>query len=407
MVFAPASVVPVWPMEFDLHADFPHEVVALEGPVKKRAEVLRAWEPNPEVLQVAVINYEAGWRMEKDILAWKPDMIICDESQRIKTPGAKQSRSLHKMGARAKYKLILTGTPISNNPLEFFSQYKFLAPHIFGNSFTAFRNRYAIMGGFEGRQIVGYRNMPELMRKAHSIAFRVTKEEALDLPEYTDQVLYCELEPAAARVYKTLAKESVAELASGQQVTAANVLSRLLRLSQLSGGYMNIEDGPVEQVSKAKINLLADTLDDLTAAGKKTVIFARFLSEIGAIKKVLEDRGIDYEWITGEVPMEERGGIVKRFQTDDNCRVFLAQIQTAGLGITLTAADTAIFYSLDFSYANYEQCRARIHRLGQKNACTYLHLVARNTVDEKVLKALKDKKNIADEVVDNWRSLFY
>jgi SNF2 family DNA or RNA helicase len=405
-VFAPASVVPVWPMEYEKHADFPHEVVALEGPVKKRIENLAKWEPNPNVLQVACTNYEASWRMEQAIIKWKPDLIICDESQRIKTPGAKQSRSLHKLGRGAKYKMILTGTPISNNPLEFFSQYKFLAPHIFGNSFTAFRNRYAVMGGFEGREVVGYRNLPELMRKAHSIAYRVTKEDALDLPEWTDQVLYCDLEPAAQRVYKKLAKESVAELASGEYVTATNVLSKLLRLSQLAGGFMNHEDGHIEQVSKAKINLLADTLEDTLAAGKKVVIFARFLAEIEAIKGVMEKQGIGYEWITGAAPMEERGDRVRKFQNDPECKVFLAQIQTAGLGITLTAADTAIFYSLDFSYANYEQCKARIHRLGQKNACTYIHLLARGTVDEKVLKALQEKKNMADQIVDDWRSVF-
>ena len=169
---------------------------------------------------------------------------------------------------------------------------------------------------------------------------------------------------------------------------------------------MNHEDGHIEQVSKAKINLLADTLEDTLAAGKKVVIFARFLAEIEAIKGVMEKQGVGYEWITGAVPMEERGDKVRKFQNDPECKVFLAQIQTAGLGITLTAADTAIFYSLDFSYANYEQCKARIHRLGQKNTCTYIHLLARGTVDEKVLKALQEKKNMADQVVDDWRSHF-
>lgn len=410
MIFAPASVVPVWGDlergEFAVHADYPYEVKALEGPVQKRIKTLQDWKPNPRVLQVAVTNYEASWRMDKAILAWGPDMIICDESQRIKTPGAQQSKALHRLGQRAKYRMILTGTPVSNNPLEFFSQYKFLEPSIFGNSFTAFRNRYAVMGGFEGRQVIGYRNIQELMRKAHSIAFRVTKDEALDLPEYTDQTLYCDLEPATKSIYNKLAKESVAELASGEQVTAANVLSRLLRLAQLSGGYMNTEDGRTEQVSKSKMALMSDTLDDLFSADKKVVIFARFIPEIKAIRKLLDDKGMEYAWITGEVPMEARGEEVKRFQTDPNCRAFVAQIQTAGLGITLTAGDTAIFYSLDFSYANYEQCRARIHRLGQKNACTYLHLVARGTVDEKVLGALREKRNMADKVVDNWRVLF-
>src|SRR5690606_14035153 len=115
---------------------------------------------------------------------------------------------------------------------------------------------------------------------------------------------------------------------------------------------------------------------------------------------------IDYAWITGEVSQSERGQAVERFQTDDNCRVFVAQLQTAGLGITLTAADTAVFYSLDYSYANYEQCRARIHRIGQRNTCTYIHLIAQDTGDEHVMAALKKKKSVADMVVDNWHRFF-
>lgn len=406
LVVAPASVVPVWPKEFALHADFPHEVLALEGPVTKREQALLSWPPDPSKIQVAVVNYEATWRMEETLARWKPDMIICDESQRIKTPSAKQSKTMHRLGRLAKYRLILTGTPVSQGPLDFYSQYKFLDPSIFGNSYYAFRARYAIMGGYENRQVVGYKNLPELIRKAHSIAFRVTKEEALDLPPFIDQVLYCDLERKAMSIYTQLKKESVAELSAEKVLTATNVLSRLLRLSQLTGGYLGDGEGGIEEVSRAKMNLLDETLDDLLGAGKKVIVFARFLPEIAAIRKLLEKKGILYEWIAGEVKMEERGEAVRRFQEDESCKVFVAQIQTAGLGITLTAADTAIFYSLDYSFANYDQARARLHRIGQRNAVTYIHLVARGTVDEKVLEALKNKKSVADEVVDNWRNYF-
>lgn len=406
LVVAPASVVPVWPKEFALHADFPHEVLALEGPVAKREQTLLNWQPAPGKLQVAVVNYEATWRMEEALARWKPDMIICDESQRIKTPGAKQSKTMHRLGRLAKYRLILTGTPVTQGPLDFFSQYKFLDPDIFGNSYYAFRARYAIMGGFENRQVVGYKNLPELIKKAHSIAFRVTKEEALDLPPFTDQVLYCELERKALSIYTQLKKESVAELSNEKVLTATNILSRLLRLSQLTGGYLGDGEGGIEQVSKAKMKLLEETLDDLLGAGKKVIIFARFLPEIQGIRKLLEAKGVDYEWIAGEVPMNARGEAVRRFQEEPSCKVFVAQIQTAGLGITLTAADTAIFYSLDYSFANYDQARARLHRIGQRNSVTYIHLVARGTVDEKVLRALKSKRDVATKVVDNWKDYF-
>lgn len=411
LVVAPASVVPVWPLEFNLHADFAHRCRALEGPISKRIEELEYnsfdHSAAPAPLDVVVTNYEAVWRMEEALANWNPDMIICDESQRIKTPGAKQSKVMHRLGRKAKYRLILSGTPVTQGPLDFFSQYKFLEPSIFGNSYYAFRARYAVMGGYERKQVVGYNNLPELIRKAHSIAFRVTKEEALDLPPFTDQVMYCELERKAMNIYAQLKKESVAELSSEKVLTATNVLSRLLRLSQLTGGFLGDGEGGIEQVSKAKLNLLEETLDDLVVGtGKKIIIFARFLPEIAAIRKLLEAKGIDYEWIAGEVKMEERGEAVRRFQEDEGCKVFVAQIQTAGLGITLTAADTAIFYSLDYSFANYDQARARLHRIGQRNAVTYIHLIARGTVDEKILEALKNKRDVATEVVDNWREYF-
>lgn len=329
-------------------------------------------------------------------------MIVCDESQRIKTPSSAQSKCLHRLGSKAKYKLILTGTPVTQGPLDFFSQYKFLDPNIFGTSFTAFRSRYALMGGFQGHQVVGYQNLPELINLAHSVAFRVTKEEALDLPEQLDQILYCQLEPVARRSYNELLKENITILSEEKVITAQNVLSRLLRLSQLTGGFVGTGEEAAE-VSSAKLNLLEETLKEIMAGGKKVVVFARFTAEIQAIKKMLERLNLNYAYIAGEVAQKLRGSEVERFQHDEDCKVFLAQTRTAGLGLTLTAADTAIFYSLDYSFADYDQARCRIHRIGQKNRCTYIHLLAQNTVDEKVLEVLKNKRSVADDVVDKWR----
>lgn len=404
LIVAPASVQPVWPVEFNLHADFPHDVRPLEGSTQKRSEVLKKWAPDPDVLQAAVINYEATWRMDEALAAWRPDMIICDESQRIKTPGARQSKTMARLGTIARYRMILTGTPVSQGPLDFYSQYRFLDRNIFGTSYYAFRARYGLMGGYENRQVIGYQNLDDLVQKAHSVAFRCRKEDCLDLPEQVDQVLYCDLEREARRVYDQLVRESVAELSEENIVMAPNVLSRLLRLSQMTGGYLRVDE-QTTLVSRAKMGLLEETLDDLIEAGKKVVVFARFVPEIEAIVKMLEKKKVAHGLIYGATPMDARGEMVESFQTNPDVKVFVAQIQTAGLGITLHAADTAIFYSLDYSFANYDQCRARIHRIGQKNNCTYIHLVARNTVDEKVMSALAEKKSLADQVVDNWREL--
>ena len=405
LIVCPTSIMFVWQDEFEKFADFPYSLLVLNGPVKKRIQLLQDFQ-GPG-LQVVVINYEATWRMEDELKKWAPDMIICDESQRIKTPSAQQSKCMHRLGKIAKYKMILTGTPVTQGPLDFFSQYKFLDPGIFGNSYYAFRARYAVMGGYEGKQVVSYQNLPELIEKAHSIAFRVTKAEALDLPEQIDTVRYCELEPKAQRIYEQMRKECVAELEGEKVVTAANVLAKLLRLQQITGGFLGDGKGRIEKVSGAKLSVLKEILEDVVVdGGKKLVIFARFRPEIAAIEKLLQELNIKYECIHGDIDMGARGEKVKAFQTDPDTKVFVAQLQTAGLGITLTAADTAVFYSLDFSFANYDQARARLHRIGQKNNVTNIHLIMKGTVDTKVMGALKKKKNVADVVVDGWRKLF-
>lgn len=403
LVVAPTSVCPVWPEEFEA-ATIQYAVQVLQGPTKKRLEKLKNF--SSQGLQVAVINYEATWRMVDELKEWEPDMIIADESQRIKNHAAQQSKAMHKLGKVAKYKLILTGTPVQKAPLDFFSQYKFLNPSIFGGSYYAFRNRYAVMGGYGGHEVVSYQHLDELTKKAHSIAYRVTKKEALDLPpQLPPEYRYCTLEPKARKLYDDIRKNSYAELKNGE-ITATNVLTRLLRLQQATGGFIDTDDGSLKQISEAKLTVLRETVEDLIVAGKKVVIFARFRPEIAAIQKMLEGMKVRYSWIAGDVPTKDRGKKVKEFQEDAGCMAFVAQIQTAGLGITLHAADTAVFYSVDFNYANYEQARARIHRIGQIHPCTYIHILAEDTIDRHVLDVLEKKENMARKIVDDWEEFF-
>ena len=402
LIVAPLSIVPVWEEEIKKFANYSFNIAVLEGTTAKKQQMLNNLFGT--ALQVAIVNYESAWRIENELLTWKPDLIVCDESSKIKNPQAKQSKALHRLGKVSKHNVILTGTPVTNNPLDFFSQYKFLDDQIFGSSFYSFRGRYAILGGYGNHQVVGYKNLPELTEKAHSIAFRITKQEALDLPEQVDQIRYVTLEPTAMAHYRQLERESVAELEQGN-VIATNVLTKLLRLSQLTGGNIRTEfANETYKVSTAKIKVLEEIIDECMEANKKLVVFARFVPEIDEIELLLRKKGIGYSLIKGDV--QDRADQVDKFQKDSNTKVFVGQIQTTGMGLTLTAADTAVFYSLDYSFSNYEQAKARIHRIGQKNKCTYIHLIAQKTIDEKVFDALKKKKSIADLVVDNWKSLF-
>ncbi|MFG6383434.1 MAG: DEAD/DEAH box helicase [Lachnospiraceae bacterium] len=411
LVVAPTSVCSVWPKEFKDYADFKYKVAVLLGDKKKRLQQLESLRKFPlKALKVAVINYESTWREEifEALMDWKPDLAIADESQRIKAHDAKQSKAIHQIGDIAKYKLILSGTPVQNEAIDLFSQYRFLDPTIFGYNFYAFKNRYAIMGGFNQKQIVGYRDLEQLIQKEHSIAYRVTKEEALDLPEQTFLTRYIQFNSKEKQLYNKIKNDSFAELENGNTITAPIVLTKLLRLQQMTGGFIQADEATKpELVFKGKLNALEDILEDYVMEGKKKlVVFCRFRTEIDLIQKLFEKKKITYRSIYGDVKIDARGPIVAEFQNDPEIKVFLAQIDTAGLGITLTAADTCVYYSENFNYAAYSQSLARIHRIGQKNACTYVHLVVEDTIDELILKALEKKEDLAKMIVDNWRDYF-
>ena len=401
LIVAPLSILGVWQDEFNNFADFDYNLAVLTGTSAKKIDTLR--HLNGSALQVAVINYESAWRLEKELTAWNPDLIIADEGHKIKTHNISASKAMHRLGARARYRLLLTGTPVTNKAIDVFSQYKFLNPAIFGQSFYAFRNRYFDMVGYGNHTPVLKKSMErELTEKIHSIAYRATKAECLDLPETTDIIRKVELEPQAMLLYRNLVKDSYAELSEGE-VTITNVLTKLLRLSQLTGGVLGSDDSSkAEQVSTAKLKVLEDIIDSALEENKKLVVIARFIPEINAICRMLDKKGVRYSLLTGSV--KDRDEQVAQFQNYPDVPVFVGQIATAGLGITLTAASTMVFYSLDYSMSNFEQTKARIHRAGQRVPCTYIYLTAAGTVDEKVLKALKNKANLAKSLVDDYRA---
>ena len=421
LVVCPLSIVDVWQSEFKKFADFDYELSVLKGSTCKKIEALKKLQS--EKLQVAVVNYESVWRMEHEFLNWKPDFIIADESHKIKTHNISASKAMHHLGYRAKYRMILTGTVITNKAIDVFSQYKFVEPSVFGNSFYAFRNKYFNLVGYGNHTPVLKESMKEeLMEKIHSIAFRATKAECLDLPETTDIIRYVELEPKAMEIYKSLVKDSFADRRvagdnshSGNNacvedsydpkntITVTNVLTKLLRLSQLTGGFLGSDEGnSYQHVSKAKLDALEDIIDEAIQSGEKLVVIARFVPEIMAIQKLLKKKQIEYSLVMGGV--KDRMEQIYDFQHDPKIMVFIGQIATAGMGITLTASSTMVFYSLDYSMSNFEQAKARIHRAGQEKKCTYIYLLAKGTVDEKVLLALQNKIDLAKNLIDDYKN---
>lgn len=406
LVVAPASVCGVWEAEFARASAFPYRLELLLGEARKRRCALARLQRDDGALQVAVINYESAWRLLDELRAFAPDLIVCDESQRIKSRSAKQSKAMHDLGAGARYRMILTGTPIQKDPRDIWSQFRFLEPGAFPTNFFAFQARYAQMGGFQGKQYLRPVNSDELSRKIHALAYRVRKEDCLDLPEKVFEDRPAPLEEEAERLYQRLRKEAVAELMGGGEISAPHVLTKLLRLQQLAGGWVADDSGRLRQVSRAKLDAARDIMETLCLdEGRKLVILSRFRAELNALEEAAQEMGLTYVRIDGSVKPQDRTALVEHFQTDGDCPLFLGILDACAEGLTLTAAQTILYYSLTFNYAKYDQSLARIHRIGQTGSCLYIHLVAPGTIDEVILQALKNKEDLARSVVDDWRRL--
>lgn len=409
LVVAPKAVLPVWRWQFKEHCRLPMRIALLgeELKVKEKKEVLSEWEDTRH-LGIAILNFESARVMEKEIRKWKPDVIVVDESQRIKNGTALQSKVFHRLGTTTKHCMALSGNPIPESPLDYWSQYRFLDPKVFGKKWPKFRDQYSYRAGFGGwdRKIKTHK-LKQLSGQAYSIAYRITKDEALDLPPQVDQVMYCYLGGQSQKVYRDMKKEFLVTL-MGKEIEAEIVLTQMLRLQQITGGFIthtNEDTGKKKnlQVGTEKLDLLKEILMDIPPH-KKVVIFVRFLPDIKAIAKVVKKAGRTVVKFTGKT--KKKGKIVRDFQTKRDPQVFVAQIRTGGLGLDLFAADTAIFFSPDFSYGNYEQARARVHRIGQTaDKVTYIHLVAKGTVDEVILKALREKRDMAEVVLEHYRKL--
>jgi SNF2 family DNA or RNA helicase len=399
LIVAPLSILPVWEDEIRKYAAFQNTVTILTGNMDHKRMQLKHLSRNG--LQIVIVNYESMRKLVAELKHYDADMIIADEGHRLKDRRTAQSEAMHELGDRARYKLLLTGTPVTNHEIDIWSEYRFLDPHVFGLSFYEFRSMYFVMGGYGYHTPIFLKSeLPEYTERLHSIAYRCRKEDCLDLPEITETIRRVDLEPEARKLYDLVREDAYAGL-SKARISAPNVLTRLLRLSQITGGYVTDDDGIIQTVSRAKLAALEDIVDAATAEGQKLVVMAHFTPELDAIEGMLKRKKICYSVLRGST--QNRGKEVARFQNDPKCTVFVGQIQAAGEGISLTAASTMIFYSVDYSMVHFEQAKARIHRSGQTKPCSYIYLCCRNTVDQRVLKALREKKDLAQMLIDDYR----
>jgi SNF2 family DNA or RNA helicase len=362
-----------------------------------------------EDLKIFVINVEAlstkrGTDYVKKFLLCHQAMLAVDESTTIKSPTAERSKNIVKLGKASEYRRIMTGSPITRNPMDLFQQCNFLHPKCLDvESFYAFQNRYAVvversLGSHTFRQVVGYRRLEELTEKLTRFSFRVTKEECLDLPAKIFVRREVELTPEQSKAYNDMTVFALAQLSKGV-ATTVNVLTQLMRLHQIVCGFIKLDNDEIQELPNNRIQELLNVVEE---ANGKIIIWATYRHDIEKIQLALQKLyGMDtVGTYYGQTHADVRQEVIERFQNpDDKMRFFVGNPSTGGYGITLTAANTVIYYSNSFDLEKRLQSEDRAHRIGQKKNVTYVDLIASGTIDEKIVKALRDKIDIATQVL--------
>ena len=412
LIIAPKGVVGTWYNQ-ELPTHLPNHIenvtVLWQANItKKQQEKLETLFEIETAFHILIMNVEAlstskGVDFATKFLNSHRTMMAIDESTTIKNPKAKRTKNIMQLANLARYRRVMTGSPVTKNPLDLFTQCYFLDPYLLGHeSYYSFRTRYAIMktANIAGRQIQlvsGFKNLGELSDKLKPFSYRVLKEDCLDLPDKIYMKRNINLTPEQLKVYNQMKKEALATL-NGKITSTVNALTQLMRLQQITCGHFTADDGSTQSIKNNRITELMDVLEEIEG---KAIIWAHYQYDItNIIKEVTKVHGpgsiVDYYGLT---PQDERQGNIKKFQDDPKCRFIVGTPATGGYGITLTAANTVIYYSNGYDLEKRLQSEDRAHRIGQKKSVTYVDLICDETVDEKIVKSLRKKINIASEVL--------
>lgn len=392
LIVCPKSVVPVWPAELakwwpkDRHLTV---YAPTNDSISKRARELQQLAPP----WIFVTNYDAYWRepLRKAIVTARPDLVVYDEAHRLKSPGGKASLFAALLRQVVPNRIALSGTPIPHSPLDIYAQFRALDVSIFGKSFAVFRARYAIMGGYQNRQIIKFIRLDELAFRMRAIMFQASIDY-LKLPEGIDTLRYCYLERSARELYDALEAELIAYISTQQTVSAQNVLVKVLRLQQITSGTVPTDEGATYRASTAKRDLLADLLQDLPPE-EPVVVFCRFHTDLDDVHAVAA--------ATGRKSLELSGRVNQLADWHwGNAPILAMQLRAGSLGLDLTKARYAIFYSLPWSLGEYQQARARLVRPGQTRAVTFVHLLVADTIDEVILHALNARADVVEVIIN-------
>jgi SNF2 family DNA or RNA helicase len=355
------------------------------------------------VMNVEAFSTKKGVDFAARFLNCHNTFMVIDESTTIKNPGAKRTKNIVGLGKYAKYRRILTGSPVTKSPLDLYKQCEFLDEYLLDHSsYYTFRTRYAVLrkAHFNGRSVeivVGYKNLGELSEKLKPFSYRVLKDDCLDLPKKTFMKRVITLSAEQDKVYQQMKKMALAQL-NGKMVTTASALTQLMRLHQITCGHFTADDGSIQTIKNNRLSELTDLLDEVEG---KAIIWAHYQYDVKEIVKAIikehgEDSIVTYYGLT---PQDERQNNIKKFQSDPKCRFLVGTPSTGGYGLTLTAASTMIYYSNGYDLEKRQQSEARIDRIGQEKPMTYIDIICEETVDERIVKALRKKINIATEIM--------
>jgi len=412
LIIAPKGVVKTW-YEQELPTHLPNHIenvtVLWQSNITKgQQEKLESLFEIETALHILIMNVEAlstdkGVKFASKFLNSHKVLMAIDESTTIKTPTAKRTKNIIGMGKYAKYRRIMTGSPVTKNPLDLYSQCEFLDPYLLDfTSYYAFRNRYAEMKTMHLRgrsiQVVDeFKNLGELSDTVKKFSERILKEDCLDLPPKNWIKRHITLSKEQKKTYEQMKKAAMAVL-NGKVTTTMTVLTQLMRLHQITCGHFTADDGSTQLIPNNRITELMNILEETEG---KAIIWANYQKDMTQIlDNINKEYGpgsvVDYYGLT---PQEDRQDNIRKFQSDPKCRFLVGTPSTGGYGITLTAANTVIYYSNGYDLEKRLQSEDRAHRIGQKKNVTYIDIICEDTVDEKIVKALRDKINIASEVL--------
>ena len=297
----------------------------------------------------------------------------------------------------------MTGSPVTKSPLDLYTQCEFLDEYLLDfSSYYAFRTRYALMktANFNGRSVqlvVGYRNLHELSETVKKFSYRVLKDDCLDLPPKTFMKRIIQLSPEQKRLYEQMKSMALAEL-NGKMLTTFNAVTQIMRLQQITCGHFKADDDSIQEIKNNRITELMSVLEEVEG---KAVIWAHWRHDIATIVREIEKEypGSVMTYYGDTTPEDRQKAIREMQDPESKIRFLVGTPQTGGYGITLTGASTMIYYSNGYDLLLRQQSEARIDRISQKKPMTYIDILAEDTVDEKIVKALRKKVNIATQVM--------